>query len=191
MVRTNLGPIRVDVNAAWDLAAHDISIVNYWLGAEPRSVSAVGGTWINNGIEDAVFATLRYPNEVLVNLHVSWLNPRKARDITVVGDRRMLTFDDMNVTEPVRIYDKQVTEDRTRPGYVDTYASYRAGVREGDIISPRVVLGEPLREECEDFLHCIASGDAPRVGGAAGVAVVRALDALHRSLRRGGMEEPV
>src|SRR5712691_10653339 len=82
MVRTNLGPIRLDVNAAWDLAAHDLSIVNYWLDAEPLSVSAIGGTWINDGLEDAVFATLRYPQGVLVNLHASWLSPRKARDIT-------------------------------------------------------------------------------------------------------------
>jgi predicted dehydrogenase len=104
MVRTNLGPIRVDVNAAWDLASHDISIVKYWLGAEPLSVSAVGGTWINPGIEDAVFATLRYPNNIVVSLHASWLNPRKSRDITVVGERRMVTFDDMNLSEPVRIY---------------------------------------------------------------------------------------
>src|SRR5205085_9586601 len=87
MVRTNLGPIRMDVNAAWDLASHDLSIANYWLGGEPVTVSAVGGAWINPGIEDAVFATLRYPQDVLVNLHVSWLNPRKSRDITVVGDR--------------------------------------------------------------------------------------------------------
>ena len=114
MVRTNLGPIRVDVNAAWDLAAHDLSIANYWLNAEPLSVSAIGGTWINQGIEDAVFATLRYPKGVLVNLHASWLNPRKARDITVVGEKRMLTFDDMNVNEPLRIYDKQVSDVRTR-----------------------------------------------------------------------------
>src|SRR6185295_11037525 len=96
MVRTNLGPIRVDVNAAWDLASHDLSIVHYWLGRQPLTVSAIGGTWTNPRIEDAVFATLRYPTDVLVNLHVSWLNPRKVRDITVVGDRRMLTFDDMN-----------------------------------------------------------------------------------------------
>jgi predicted dehydrogenase len=101
MLRTNLGPIRVDVNAAWDHAAHDLSIANYWLNAEPLSVSAIGGTWINQGIEDAVFATLRYPKGVLVNLHASWLNPCKARDITVVGERRMLTFDDMNLNEPL------------------------------------------------------------------------------------------
>jgi predicted dehydrogenase len=190
MVRTNLGPIRTDVDAAWDLASHDVAIVNYWLDAEPIGVSAIGGTWINDGIADAVFATLRYRGNVFVNLHVSWLNPRKSRDITVVGERRMLTFDDMNLGEPVRVYDKQVTDDRT-PGYVDSFASFRASVREGDITIPRVALGEPLKAECEDFLDCIERGTPPRSGGREGLAVVRALDALQRSVRHHGREEPL
>src|SRR5581483_2288462 len=118
MVRTKLGPIRMDVNAAWDLASHDMYIANYWLGDTPKAVSATGSSWINEGVEDAVFATLRYSNSVLVNLHASWLNPRKARDITVVGDKRMLTFDDMNTLEPIRVYDKQVTDARVKPGFI-------------------------------------------------------------------------
>jgi predicted dehydrogenase len=191
MVRTNLGPIRLDVNAAWDLAAHDLSIVNYWLDAEPLSVSAIGGTWINDGIEDAVFATLRYPQGVLVNLHASWLNPRKARDITVVGERRMLTFDDMNLNEPLRIYDKQVTDVRTRPTYVDSFASFRASVWEGDITAPKVPLGEPLATQCAHFLECITSGKQPFSGGREGIAVVRALEATQRSIRARGREEQV
>jgi len=190
MVRTNLGPIRTDVDAAWDLASHDVAIVNYWLDAEPIGVSAIGGTWINDGIADAVFATFRYRDNVFVNLHVSWLNPRKSRDITVVGERRMLTFDDMNLGEPVRVYDKHVTDDRT-PGYVDSFASFRASVREGDITIPRVALGEPLKAECEDFLDCIGRGTPPRSGGREGLAVVRALDALQRSVRHHGREEPL
>jgi len=190
MVRTNLGPIRTDVDAAWDLASHDVAIVNYWLDAEPIAVSAIGGTWINDGIADAVFATFRYSGNVFVNLHVSWLNPRKSRDITVVGERRMLTFDDMNLGEPVRVYDKQVTDDRIA-GYVDSFASFRASVREGDITIPRVALGEPLKAECEDFLDCIERGTPPRSGGREGLAVVRALDALQRSVRHHGREEPL
>ena len=190
MVRTNLGPIRTDVDAAWDLASHDVAIVNYWLDAEPIAVSAIGGTWINDGIADAVFATFRYRENVFVNLHVSWLNPRKSRDITVVGERRMLTFDDMNLGEPVRVYDKHVTDDRT-PSYVDSFASFRASVREGDITIPRVALGEPLKAECDDFLDCIERGTPPRSGGREGLAVVRALDALQRSVRHHGREEPL
>jgi len=188
MVRTNLGPIRVDVNAAFDLAAHDISLANYWLDAQPLTASAVGGAWINGGIEDAVFATLRYPEQVLVNLHASWLNPRKAREITIVGDRRMLTFDDMNMSEPLRIYDKQVMEDRTEASFVDSFTSFRMSVREGDVLVPRVRMSEPLRTECEHFLDCVSSGDAPLSGGAEGLAVVRVLDAIASSLAEGGRE---
>jgi len=181
----------MDVNAAWDLASHDLAIVHYWLGTDPVTVSAIGGTWINAGVEDAVFATLRFPNEVLVNLHVSWLNPRKSRGITVVGDRRMLTFDDMNLTEPLRIYDKQVTDDRTNVPYIDSFASFRASVRDGDILIPKVALGEPLKAECDHFLECVAAGKAPLTGGQEGLAVVRALAALARSIRAGGREERV
>src|SRR5204863_3544570 len=147
MVRTNLGPVRADISAAWDLASHDISIVNYWLGSAPLAASAVGGSWINPGIEDAVLATLRYPQDVLVNLHVSWLNPRKARDVTVVGDRKMLTFDDMNLTEPIRIYDKGVADQRMGPLFADTFASFRASIREGDVTIPKVPVHEPLMTE--------------------------------------------
>jgi len=187
MVRTNLGPIRVDVNCAWDLAAHDVALANYWLDAEPHSVAAVGGSWINPSIEDAVFATLRYPGEVLVHLHASWLHPRKSREITVVGQRRMLTFDDMQLTEPIRLYDKQVSDEREH--FVESFASFRMSVRDGDILIPRVPGGEPLRNECEHFLDCIESGRPPLTGGAEGTAVVRALEALTRSLANGGREE--
>jgi predicted dehydrogenase len=191
MTRTNLGPIRVDVNAAWDLASHDISIANYWLDAEPVAASAVGGTWINDGIEDAVFATLRYRNGVLVMLHSSWLNPRKSRDITVVGDHSMLTLDDMNLAEPLRIYDKGVTDETFRPAFVDTFASFRASVREGSITIPKVSLGEPLRSECDHFLDCIRTGGTPMTGARMAVGVVRALEAIERSVRNHGAEEAV
>jgi predicted dehydrogenase len=191
MVRTNLGPIRVDVNAAWDLMSHDISIVNYWLGAEPETASAVGGTWINAGREDAVFATLRYPGEVLVNVHASWLNPRKSRDITVAGDKRMLTFDDMNILEPLRLYDKQVSDQAVTPAVVDTFASFRASIRDGDITIPKVSTGEPLRAECDHFLACIRGEVAPLSGGPEGAAVVRALEAIDRSMRDHGREQAV
>jgi predicted dehydrogenase len=191
MVRTNLGPVRPDINAAWDLASHDISIVNYWLGSGPLAASAVGGSWINPGIEDAVFATLRYPDDVLVNLHVSWLNPRKTRDVTVVGDRQMLTFDDMNLGEPIRIYDKGITDERSPAPYVDSFASFRASVREGDIRLPRVALGEPLKAECDHFLDCIRTGGSPLTDGREAVAVLRALEAIQRSARAAGREERV
>ena len=191
MVRTNLGPIRMDVNAAWDLAAHDISMVNYWLQTEPLSASAVGGSWINTGIEDAVFATLRFPRGVLVNLHASWLNPRKVRDVTVVGEKRMITFDDMNLSEPIRIYDKRVSDERTTPAFVDSFASFRASIREGDVIIPKIALDEPLKAECDHFIECVTEGRPPVSGAAEGAAVVRALQAIAASAANAGREERI
>jgi predicted dehydrogenase len=191
MVRTNLGPIRVDVNAAWDLAAHDVSMVNYWLEAEPETVSATAGGWINPRIEDAVFATLTYPGEVLVHLHTSWLSPRKIREFTIVGERSMLTFDDMNLSEPIRLYDKGVSDDRTVSAFVDSFASFRASVREGPITIPRVSLGEPLKAECDHFVDCIVNGRQPLTSGSEALAVVRVLEAIDRSAKNRGRQEAV
>ncbi|NKB87414.1 MAG: gfo/Idh/MocA family oxidoreductase [Acidobacteria bacterium] len=191
MERTNLGPIRVDVNAAWDLAAHDISLASYWLNADPITASAVGGAWINRGVEDAVFATLRYPGDVLVHLHASWLNPKKSRGITVVGERRMLTFDDINMNEPIRVYDKKVRDERTDVPFVDTFASYRMSVRDGDIVIPKVQMGEPLKAEINHFLECIENNSRPLSAGPEGLAVVKTLDAITRSLAEGGREVQV
>jgi len=188
MTRTNLGPIRVDVNAAWDLASHDIALASYWLDAQPESVSARGRAWINPGIEDAVFATLHYPNEVLVHLHASWLHPRKSRDITVVGEKRMLTFDDVSLTEPLRIYDKQVSEERSHPALIDSFETFRMVVRDGDISVPKVPESQPLRNECDHFLDCIESGDTPLTDGREGLEVVRTLDAIDRSIANDGRE---
>jgi predicted dehydrogenase len=190
MVRTNLGPIRHDVNAAWDLAAHDVAIADYWLGGLPVAAAAQGGCWINDGIEDAVFATLWYPDGVIAHLQVSWLSPRKVRDITIVGERGMLTFDDMNLSEPLRLYDKQVTDQRT-PGFVDTFASFRTSIREGDILIPRVSSGEPLRAECDHFIECAAAGQVPLSDGESGLRAVRVLAAIQRSLRNLGRREEV
>ena len=190
MVRTNLGPIRMDVNAAWDLAAHDVAIANFWLESEPVAAAAHGGSWINSGIEDAAFIHLWYPGGVICNLHVSWLSPRKVRDITVVGEKGMLTFDDMNLPEPIRLYDKQVADTRT-PGFIDTFASFRTSIREGDILIPRVATGEPLKAECDHFLDCIATGARPLSDGRSGLSAVRVLAAIERSLRHDGRKEPL
>jgi predicted dehydrogenase len=186
MVRTNLGPIRVDVDAAWDLAAHDISLASHWLDGWPETVSASGGAFINEGIADVVFATLRYKDDVLVNLHASWLNPRKAREITVVGEKHMLTFDDVNLTEPVRIFDKRVKDDRRQMDFVDNFASFRMSVQDGEVRVPPIPASEPLRNECEHFLDCVEDGLAPLSGGNEGLAVVAVLESLSESMRRNG-----
>lgn len=185
MVRTNLGPIRYDVNAAWDLASHDLSIANYWLGSPPIAVSALGGSWVNDGIEDSVFLTLRYPDNVLVHIEASWMNPSKRRLISVVGSDQMLTVDDMEITEPLRIYDKGIEEAATPP-VSDTFAGFRSQIREGQIIIPKISTGEPLRDECQEFLDRVRGGGGELSDGWAGAEVVASLVAADESMRHNG-----
>ncbi len=139
MARTNLGPPGIDVDVVWDLATHDVSIANYWLQGPPTHVAAQGGSWITPGKVDTVFATLSYATGQLVHIVASWLNPRKVRDIVVVGSRYMVTVDDLNQVEPLRIYDKGIDPELTPP-FIDTYGEFRASVRDGDIHIPHVFL---------------------------------------------------
>ena len=188
--RINLGPVRTGVSALWDLAAHDVSIFQYWLGQSPRSATGKGGTYLNPGIEDVIFATLEYPGGALAHVHATWLAPRKVRQITVVGDRKMLVFDDRDAASPLTLYDKGVLAelDETDSG---TLSAFRASIREGDVSSPPVAATEPLRNECEHFLDCLRDGVAPLSGPDEGVAVVRILDAIERSIRCGSRLQEV
>ena len=188
MERTNLGPVRSDVNAAWDLASHDISVANFFLDSVPQVVSARGGAWLDPGVEDVVFATLTYPGDVLVHIVASWLNPLKRRFISVVGDRRMLTVDDMNISEPLRVYDKGV--DRSSV-VTDTFAGFRAQIREGSVTIPSITAGEPLRNECDSFVRRVLGEELTISNGQAGVDVVRVLEALDRSIRQHSIEVEV
>jgi len=185
MVRTNLGPIRVDVDAAWDLAAHDISMANFWLDALPLSVSATAGTFINDGVADVVFANIRYPNDVLVTIHASWLNPVKARDITIVGEKKMLTFDDVDLATPIRIFDKQVKEDSDTVELTGTFESFRTSVHQGEMTTPFVEKTQPLRNECDHFIDCLENGAICESGPTEGINVVRVLEGVSMSARTG------
>jgi predicted dehydrogenase len=189
MTRTNLGPVRTDVNAAWDLASHDISIANYWLGTIPDTVSASGGSWLNQGVHDVVFATLRYPNGVVVHIEASWLNPRKRRLISVIGAERMLTVDDMDLNEPLRLYDKGVVGAEAE--ITDTFAGFRSQIREGQVLIPHVTTGEPLRAECDSFLARIRGGEESLSDGWAGADVVAVLEAIDRSMANDGAQQEV
>ncbi len=133
--RTNLGPFRSDVNALWDLGAHDISIFNYWFESDPTEVSAFGMSFLKPGLEDVVVANLIYPNRIMACLYVSWLNPQKVRDITVVGTRKSIVWSDMDLEAPVRIFDKSV--DIVQP-YSDSFASFRMQIRTGDVVIPAI-----------------------------------------------------
>jgi predicted dehydrogenase len=180
--RTNLGPIRQDVNAAMDLAAHDLSIFGYLLGALPESVSARGQAWLNPGVEDVVFASLRYPNDVLANLHVSWLDPRKVRRITAVGDAGMALWDDIDVTAPLTLYDKTVKRDMD----YESFGEFRLRTHEGDVMIPKVHLVEPLREQTAHFLDCVEKRSQPVTDGRNGLEVVCVLEAMQASMDQDG-----
>ncbi|HEY6398550.1 MAG TPA: Gfo/Idh/MocA family oxidoreductase [Solirubrobacteraceae bacterium] len=175
--RLNLGKVRADENALWSLGAHDVSVVLHLAGEEPLEVIAHGEAYLRQGVQDVVFCFLRFPSGLCAHLHLSWLDPHKERRFTVVGSRRMATFDDMALEGKLTIYDKGLDEDARGYGEYIT--------RSGDIFSPQVPNTEPLRVECEHFVHCIRTGARPRSDGHSGVRVVRVLEALQRSLDAG------
>lgn len=178
--RTNLGPVRYDANALWDLAAHDISIFSFWIGENPHSVSARGGCYLNRGIEDVVYATFEYRNGIIAHVHASWLNPRKVREITVVGEKKMLIWNDMNLSEPIRIYNRGFDKGDE---YRDTFGDFRLSIREGEVTIPSIKLNEPLLAECEQFIECVKTGTQPLTDGVDGFRVVRVLEAATRSMK--------
>jgi predicted dehydrogenase len=181
--RVNLGLFQEDINVIWDLAPHDVSIMNYVLGARPVAVSAVGHSYIQPGIQDVAFVTMRYPGSILTNLHVSWLNPNKIRKTTVVGSKKMLVYDDISSLEKIRIYDKGVD---VIPHY-DTFGEFQLSYRYGDIHIPKLDDAEPLKMECQHFIDCI-DGKKPRSSGRHGLEVLIVLDAIDRSMRENGSE---
>jgi predicted dehydrogenase len=172
--RLNLGKLRADENALWSLGAHDVSVVLHLAGEEPWEVTAHGESYVRPGVEDVVFCFMRFPSGLSAHLHLSWLDPHKERRFTVVGSRRMATFDDMALEGKLTIYDKGFDEDARGYGEYIT--------RTGDIFCPRIPNVEPLRLECEHFVESLRTGRRPRSDGASGLRVVRVLEQLQRSL---------
>ena len=181
--RVNLGLFQEDINVVWDLAPHDVSIMNYVLGTRPVAVSAVGHSYIQPEIQDVSFITMRYPGSILTNLHVSWLNPNKIRSTTVVGSKKMLVYDDISSLEKIRIYDKGVD---VIPHY-DTFGEFQLSYRYGDIHIPKLNEAEPLKMECQHFIDCIEGTD-PQSSGRHGLEVLIVLDAIDRSMKQNGAE---
>jgi len=180
--RLNLGQVRTDENALWSLAPHDISIIFYLLGGkEPAEVSARGQSYITEGIEDVVFCSISFKDKTMAHIHVSWLDPHKTRKLTVVGNKKMAVFDDMESSEKIRIYDKGV-------GVNPDYRTYGEDLtlRFGDITIPSIKMKEPLRAECEHFIQSIQTGQRPRSDGYNGLRVVKVLEAAQKSLKSGG-----
>ncbi len=182
--RTNLGPIRTDVNVVWDLVPHDLSIYGDLLGVQPTWVTAVGAKLLCNGREDVVFVTLGYPNGVLGHIHVSWADPDKVREVVVVGSKKRIVFNDLNNLERVRIFEKGVSPSQTD---VNGFGEFQFLMRDGDIISPKVEASEPLKNQCAHFLDCIAKGVKPLSDGRNGLDVVRVLVAIDESVKRNGV----
>lgn len=180
--RLNLGVVRRDENAWWSLAPHDLSVASFLLGAEPLAVSATGACFLQTGkqIEDVVFATVHFPEGRLAHVHVSWLDPNKTRQLTVVGSRKMAVFDDTSPDEKLKIYDKGAEPPPA--------LSYDEGVRirTGDLRIPALRMQEPLRRECTAFIDAIRTRTRPVADGSSGLAVVRALEAGARSLENQG-----
>jgi predicted dehydrogenase len=176
--RLNLGRLRADENALWSLGAHDVSAILALTGKLPLRVSARGESYVRDGVEDVVFAHLSFAGGLVAHIHVSWLDPRKERRLTVVGSRRMATFDDMEAERTLTVYDKGFDPDAAVNG------DYIA--RSGELHSPAISRREPLRIELEHFLQCLHSGAEPLTGGQEGLRIVRVLAALQDSLDADG-----
>jgi len=188
LTRTNLGPIRTDVNAFWDLAPHDISILNYWFPDKPVTVNAVGAVYLNKGVEDTVYATYRYATGMIANIHTSWLHPRKVREITVVGEKKMIVWNDMDLNHPIKVYDKNITFTKDEDQLIDTFSSFHASIHEGDTLLPKIRLNEPLKAECEAFLDVVLNGNDSYSSGFHGAHVVNAMLAAENSILSAGQE---
>jgi predicted dehydrogenase len=172
--RLNLGKLRADENALWSLGAHDVSVVLRLAGEAPVECHAFGEAYTREGVEDVVFCFLRFESGLAAHLHLSWLDPHKERRLTVVGSRRMATFDDMALERKLTVYDKGFDQS------FDNYGEYIA--RSGDIWSPTIPNDEPLRVECRHFLECVRESRAPLSDGESGLRVVRVLAELQSSL---------
>jgi predicted dehydrogenase len=186
-VRANLGVFRRDVNVAWDLATHDISIILMLLGEMPIEVSCQGESHYHDRVEDVARLTLHFANNVIAFVHVSWLDPNKIRQTTIVGSRKMLVYDDTAPQEKVRVYDKGVT----KHPYCDTFGDFQLSYRNGDVHIPRIAESEPLKVECEHFVDCVKRGIPPNSDGHSGLRVVKVLEAANRSLRNHGQPMPI
>lgn len=181
-VRVNLGLFQPDINVLWDLAPHDLSILTYVLGMQPSSVRAEGEAFVRPGVHDVVHIMLRYPTGLLAHIQVSWLYPSKVRSLTVVGDKRMVVYDDVETTEKIRVFNRGVDA----PDHTSTFGEFQLSYRYGDIVIPHIPWIEPLAVECQHFIEAIRTGASPRSDGRDGLRIVRLLEAIQASLSNGG-----
>jgi predicted dehydrogenase len=179
--RLALGPYRSDVNVVWDLAPHDFSILCYLLGEFPAVVQTAGRSITRPGSPDVAFMSLRFPSDVVAEVSVSWLAPRKIRNTIIVGESKMLVYDDMDADEPVKVYDKCFVLPEG-----DSFGEHQLTYRTGDTVAPYVSAQEPLANQLSHFVDCIQGVTECRSDGWFGTAIVEALEAADLSYQRGG-----
>ncbi len=181
-VRINLGLLQHDVNVLWDLAPHDLSIIDYLLGRAPRGVVATGSSRGSHGLASVAYLHLDYGDGLLASIHVNWLSPVKLRHLLVGGTRRSVLYDDLDLSEPLKVFDRGIDLAPDPAGRREALISYRSG----DVLSPRIDKSEPLQNLVRHFAECVASGTEPVSSGAQGLRLVRILEAADHSLRKGG-----
>src|SRR5216684_424997 len=184
-VRINLGLFQSDINVLWDLAPHDLSIMDYLIERQPDMVSAIGSCHIEPGIENIAYLLMHFPDDFIAHFHFNWLAPVKIRRTLIAGTRKMILYDDIEPTEKVRVYDKGVTTSRVgsdREADYQTLVSYRTG----DVWAPQLDMTEALRRVVAEFLDSIRASRPPLTDGAAGLRVVRLLEAAQQSIKNGG-----
>lgn len=186
--RLNLGRVQVHYNALWSLAVHDISIALYLFDEMPERVRAWGSSFITPEVEDVVFVNLAFPSGRLANIHVSWLDPEKKRQVTVVGSKKMVVYDDVSLDRKITIYDKGIDKD-----FVDTehteykeYSGFQLLIRTGDVHIPHLKFSEPLQIEVDHFIDCMIKDTPPLTGWRQGYEVVKVLEAAQASINDGG-----
>ena len=180
--RLNLGLFQKDINVTWDLAPHDVSIILHIMEERPTVVNCQGSAHITPGVEDVTTMWLNFSGERSAIIHSSWLDPRKIREMTIVGSKRMIVYDDVSPLEKIRIFDARVE----RPPHYDTFAEFHYAYHYGDVYVPYIKQEEPLKNECQHFLDCIQHGTQPLTSGDDGLELVRILEASSESLKKGG-----
>jgi len=180
--RLNLGLFQKDINVAWDLAPHDLSIILSIMGEMPETVNCRGSAHITPGIEDVTTMCLGFSRQRSATIQSSWLDPRKVREMTIVGSKRMIVYDDLAPLEKIRVFDMRVE----RPPHYDTFGEFQYAYHYGDMYAPYIKQEEPLKTECQHFIDCIKYGATPVSCGTRGTELVSILEASSESLRKGG-----
>ncbi len=180
--RLNLGLFQTDINVAWDLAPHDISIILHILGEFPLAINCQGNAHVHRDVEDVTNMSLSFPHKRFATIQSSWIEPRKIREMTIVGTRRMIVYDDLETHEKIRIYDVRVE----RPPHYDTFAEFHYSYHYGDSYIPRFQQEEPLNVACRHFIDCIETNSQPVTGGRQGLEMIRILEAASTSLKMNG-----